>query len=265
MLTISPSKLRKCTACMYQYKLYYIDGWRPRHNKAIFAFGNVCHEVVTDSILGRFKNDPAMVFTSKWRKNLNSRLSYNNGDSFEKLMEMGTELCRQIPDKLKGITAIQDIEKQFTVKLGHIQLNGYIDFICQYKRKPTLFEIKTVRSFADHEVEMSDQLTLYSMARNIPRVGIIALLKRKTNPQIEIHTATRTAENYRDLKYKIKKAVDDITHRHYHKVNDKMTCQMCDFLPICYGTKSEVRAKLKQIDIQHHTKNIQRKRKLSFW
>jgi hypothetical protein len=45
-----------------------------------------------------------------------------------------------------------------------------------------------------------------------------------------------------------------------------MTCQMCDYIPICFGTKKEVKAKLRQIDTRQHTKKIEQKRKKSlFW
>ncbi len=67
-LRISPSKLRKLSNCMYQYKLYYMDGWRRKQDKAIFNFGHVCHEVVQQSIAQKFKHNPSKLFASKWSK-----------------------------------------------------------------------------------------------------------------------------------------------------------------------------------------------------
>lgn len=265
-MKISYSKLKKCTNCMHQYKLYYIDGWRRKYNKAIYAFGNACHKIVTDSLVNRFRIDPADAFVMQWHKYQKCKLHYNKDDSFEKFIEIGRQLCGQIPHTLKSITAICDIENHFMVRFGSIHLNGYIDFTGRYKRRQTLFEIKTVRSFADHEVDMSDQLTLYSMVRGIPQVGIVAFIKTKTDPHIEIHTGTKTKTDYINLKRKTVKAVNDILHKYYPKANNKMTCQMCDFLPICFGTKSEVKAKLRQIDIQYHTRNIrQRRKKTVIW
>ena len=265
-MRISPSKLRKISSCLYQYKLYYIDGWRRIQDKAIYRFGHVCHEVVTQSILQRFKKDPSELFSSKWGSEKKKSLHYNDTDSFDKFMSLGESLCAKIPEALSGVTKITNIEDKFEVNLSGIRLNGYVDFICKYKGKKTLLDIKTLKSVSPHEVAMSDQLTLYSMAKKVPNVGIIAMYKVKKDPRIEVITGRKTKQDYMDLQYKIKKAVSDIAHRYYPKVNNKMTCQMCDYIPICFGTKKEVKAKLRQIDTRQHTKKIEQKRKKSlFW
>lgn len=264
LINISHSKLRKITTCMYQYKLYYLDGWRRKQNKAIYAFGHTCHEVVTQSLKDRFRNDPAKMFATKWLESLNNNLYYNKSDSFDNFMDLGKALCKKIPGSLKGITSISDIENKFEAEFSGIRFNGYIDFICKYRRKKTILDIKTLKSVSPYEVDMSEQLTLYSMAKGIPHVGIIAMIKTKSDPRIMIYTGTKTKEDCIDLQRKIIKAVEDISRRYYPKASDKMTCQMCDFIPICFGTKSEVKVKLKQIDVRYHAKSIQqwRKRKI---
>ena len=264
-IRISPSKLRKISSCLYQYKLHYIDGWRRIQDKAIYRFGHVCHEVVQQSISQRYKYNPSELFTSKWCNEAKKDLYYNNSDSFDKFMDLGESLCAKIPEALKGITGISNIEDKFEVSLSGIQLNGYVDFICDYKGKKTLLDIKTLKSVSPYEVKMSDQLTLYSMAKKVPNVGIIAMYKVKKDPRIEIITGRKTKRDYIDLQYKIKKAVSDISQRYYPKANDKMTCQMCDYIPICFGTKKEVKAKLRQIDTRQHTKKIEQNRKKSLF
>jgi len=260
-MRISASKLRKLTSCMYQYKLYYLDGWRRIHDKAIYKFGHTCHSVITQSLAQRFKHNPSKLFASKWNKEAKKDLHYNDSDSFDKFMDLGESLCAKIPDALSGITGISNIESKFEVNMSGIMLNGFIDFICMYQGKKMLLDIKTLKSVSPFEVKMSDQLTMYSMANKIPNVGFIAMFKNKGNPRIEIITGRKTKQDYIDLQYKIKKAVNDIAYRHYPKANNKMTCQMCDYVPICFGTKKEVTAKLKQVDIRQHTKKIDRERK----
>lgn len=265
-IRISPSKLRKISSCLYQYKLHYIDGWRRIQDKAIYRFGHVCHEVVTQSISQRFKHNPSGLFASKWDKEINKDLHYNDNDSFDKFRDLGESLCARIPEALKGITCISDVEIKFDVGFSGIRLNGFVDFICDFKGKKTLFDIKTLKSVSPYEVKMSDQLTLYSMAKKVPNVGIIAMYKTKKDPRIEIITGKKTKKDYIDLQRKIKKAVSDISHRYYPKANDKMICQVCQLIPICYGTKKEVKAKLRQINTRQHTKKIEQKRKKSlFW
>jgi hypothetical protein len=262
-MRMSPSKLRKLTSCMYQYKLHYLDGWRRIHDKAIYRFGHVCHDIITQSLAQRFKRDPSKLFASKWNKEAKKDLHYNDSDSFDKFMDLGESLCAKIPDALCGITGISDIESKFEVNMSGIMLNGFIDFICIYEGKKTLLDIKTLKSVSPFEVKMSDQLTMYSMARGIPNVGIVAMFKNKGNPRIEIITGKKTKQNYRDLQQKIYKAVGDISRRCYPKSSNKLTCQMCDYIPICFGTKKEVKAKLKQVDIRQHTKKIEMERKKS--
>jgi CRISPR/Cas system-associated exonuclease Cas4 (RecB family) len=265
-IRISSSKLRKITSCMYQYKLYYIDGWRRIQDKAIYRFGHICHETVTRSIAEKFKHSPSKLFASKWSKEVKKDLHYNNTDSFDKFMNLGKTLCAKIPEALQGITRISNIEDKFEVGLSGIQLNGYVDFICDYKDKRTLLDIKTLKSTSPYEVKMSDQLTLYSMAKQVPNVGIIAMYKVKKDPRIEIITGRKTKQDYMDLQYKIKNAVSDIARKYYPKANNRLTCNMCDYVPICFGTKKEVKAKLRQIDTRQHTKKIEQKRKkLLFW
>jgi hypothetical protein len=263
-MRISPSKLRKISSCLYQYKLYYIDGWRRIQDKAIYRFGHVCHEVVTQSILQRFKKDPSELFSSKWGSEKKKSLHYNDTDSFDKFMSLGESLCAKIPEALSGVTKITNIEDMFEVGLSGIQLNGYVDFICKYKGRKTLLDIKTLKSVSPYEVDMSDQLTLYSMAKKVPNVGIVAMFKTK-DPRIEIITGKKTKQDYIDLQWKIKKAANDIANRYYPRINCKMTCQMCDYIPICFGTKKEVKAKLRQIDTRQHTKKIEQKRKKSLF
>ncbi len=261
---ISSSKLRKITSCLYQYKLHYIEGWRLRHDKAIFKFGHACHEVVTESIAQKFECDPSKLFVSKWGKTANETLHYNSTDSFGKLMGLGEALCAKIPEALQGITEMTDVESKFEVSLNDIDINGYIDFICKYNKKRTIIDIKTLKSVSPYEVAMSDQLTLYSMAKKIPNVGFIAMFKTK-DPRIEIITGKKTKKDYINLQHKIKKAASDISQRYYPKANDKMTCQMCDYVPICFGSKKEVEAKLKQVDVRQHTKKIEQKRQKSLF
>jgi len=264
-MRISPSKLRKLTSCMFQYKLYYIDHWRRVQDKAIYRFGHVCHSVVQQSLAQRFEKNPSKLFASQWGQETKKDLHYNSTDSFDKFMDLGESLCAKIPEALKGITRISNIEDKFEVGLSGIQLNGYVDFICKYKGKKTLLDIKTLKSVSPHEVAMSDQLTLYSMAKKVPNVGIIAMYKVKKDPRIEIITGRKTKQDYIDLQRKIKKAVSDISQRYYPKANDKMTCQMCDYTPICFQTKKEVKAKLRQIDTRQHTKQIEPMRKKSLF
>jgi CRISPR/Cas system-associated exonuclease Cas4 (RecB family) len=264
-MRISSSKLRKISSCLYQYKLYYIDGWRRINDKAIFRFGHVCHEIVTQSIAQKFKKEPSKLFQSKWKKEKEKSLHYNDSDSFDKFMSLGESLCAKIPEALSGITNITAVESEFEVDLSGIKLNGFVDFICDYKGKRTLMDIKTLKSVSPYEVKMSDQLALYSMAKQIPNVGIIAMYKTK-EPKIEVITGRKTKKDYVDLQHKIKKAVDDISYGHYPRSNSKLTCNMCDYISICFGTKKEVAAKLKQVDVKQHTKKVQQERmlKLSF-
>ena len=183
-MSISHSKLRKITTCMHQYKLYYLDGWRRKSTKAIFAFGDVCHKAVTAFLSSRQCLDTTSYFTSIWNSFKNQPLDYSKNDSFDSFMDIGLRLAEQIPDALKEITNIHSIEGQFSAYLKSVQLFGYIDFIGTYRHKEFIFEIKSLKSYPRYEVEMSDQLTFYSMVKRLPDVAMISLIKTKKDPHV---------------------------------------------------------------------------------
>lgn len=244
-MLISYSKWDKFRTCPYKFKLHYIDGWRLKRTKAIYAFGDCCHEAITGSL--KFNKDPVAIFTKMWNKQQGCDLDYSDNDSLNKLTEIGKVLMARAVDKLKEVQNVSHIEEYFKVPFvdGH-ELEGYVDFVGDFKGTPTIFDIKSGKSFTDFEAKLSEQLTFYSTALGIRKVALITLSKTKTNPTVKILASTRPAARIDDFR---KILLMDILRLEnvslpLPKANNKTICQMCDFKAICFGTKREVDAKL---------------------
>lgn len=246
-MLISYSKWDKFRTCPYKFKLHYIDGWRLRRPKAIYAFGDCCHEATTGFL--KSGKDPVAIFTRLWNKQQDRELDYNNGDSFKNFTEIGKVLMARAVDKLKEIQNVSHVEAYFKVPFegGH-ELEGYVDFIGDLKGAPTIFDIKSGKSFTDFEAKLSEQLTFYATALGIKNVALITLGKTKTNPTVKILTSTRPISRIDDFKRGLRADITRIELSGtngviFQKANNKTICQMCDFKVICWGTKREVDAR----------------------
>lgn len=247
-MLISYSKWDKFRACPYKYKLYYIDGWRPKHPKAIYAFGHCCHEAITGYL--ESNKDPVAIFTRLWNKQQSSNLEYGDSDSFNKLAEIGKVLMARAVDKLREIQNIAHVEGYFKVPFGggH-ELEGYVDFVGDLRGVRTIFDIKTGKSFTDFEAKLSEQLTFYATALDIKNVALITLSKTKSDPTVKILTSTRPVSRIDDFKKGLCVDIARIESSGtngviFQKANNRTICQMCDFKAICFGTKKEIDARL---------------------
>ena len=244
-MRISYSKWDKFRTCPYKYKLHYIDGWRLKRTKAIYAFGDCCHEAITGSL--KFGLDPVSIFTNLWNEQQDCDLDYGNDDSFNKLTEIGKVLMARTVDKLKVIQNVSHVEEYFKMPFeGRHELEGYVDFIGDLKGVLTIFDIKSGKSFTDFEAKLSEQLTFYATALGIKNVALITLSKTKTNPAVKILTSMRPVTRIDDFR---KTLLMDILRLEnlklpFTKANNKTICQMCDFKAICFGTKREIDARL---------------------
>lgn len=247
-MLISYSKWDKFRTCPYKYKLHYIDGWRLKRPKAIYAFGDCCHEAITGSL--KFGRDPVAIFTKLWNKQQVRDLEYSDNDSFNKLTEIGKVLMARTVDRLKEIQNVSHVEKYFKVPFegGH-ELEGYVDFVGDLKGVRTIFDIKSGKSFTDFEAKLNEQLTFYATALGVKNVALITLNKTKSNPAVKILASTRPVSRIDDFKRGLCADIARIESSGtngviFQRVNSKTICQMCDFKTICFGTKREVDAKL---------------------
>lgn len=252
-MLISYSKWDKFRTCPYKYKLHYIDNWRPNDKKAIYAFGHCCHGAITHLLYHR--GDPVKAFMDLWAAQ--GVLEYSKGDSAPRFREIGQVLMARASEKLKRVQEVANIEAYFRMPFGKHELEGYVDFTGVLDGKQTIFDIKTLKSCTDYEVRLSEQLTFYATALNIHNVGFITLTKTQ-NPAVDILVSTRTKKRIEEFKnillWNIQQIEELYGRGFFPKANHKLTCQMCDFRPICFGTKKEVGERLHMAaEPDHHT------------
>src|SRR5438105_4184205 len=85
---LSHSRIQKYLTCPEQYRLHYIEGYRPKYEAASLAFGIVVHRALAEMF--RHGNDPVVEFEKEWDKYAHFELRYSQRDSWHRLNDIGT-------------------------------------------------------------------------------------------------------------------------------------------------------------------------------
>ncbi len=231
---LSHSRINRYLLCPEQYRLYYIEGMRPRFYSASLVFGQTVHQAL--SSLFKTGANPMETFTTLWHDSRPFELRYSARESWEKLRETGRELLAKfVLEEIPRISAVSGSEKPFEFGITDIEspFVGVIDLVAVVDGKKTVVDFKTSGStYAEHEARLSDQLTAYQLAEPDAEQMALCVLVKTKEPKIEWHICGRNPDDLLDYLAKAKYVAREITSERFFK-RPGMWCSWCDFLPVC--------------------------------
>jgi len=244
---LSHSQVNRYLVCPEQYRLYYVEGLRPKHPSANLVFGRVVHEALAALFQGG--RDPVEIFLEKWRAVEEAELDYGTRDSWEKLKETGENLLQKFhEEELPKIEQVHAVEERFELDVTSLDMPviGIVDLIADVEGERMVVDFKTSGSrYAEHEAEMSDQLTSYQLRHPEAKVALCVLVKTKT-PNIEWQVAKRSAERLAEYLEKADHVAREISAGRFYK-RPGMWCKWCDYLGVCLGEDGAVEENLVEI------------------
>lgn len=245
---LSHSRLSRYLLCPEQYRLYYVEGLRPKRPSGAMAFGQVVHEAL--AALLQNQEDPVQVFLDAWKGVKDAELSYAQRDSWESLNETGEKLLRKFLDEeLPKIERIHAVEESFRLDVTSLDVPivGIIDLVADIEGALTVVDFKTSGStYAEHEAQMSDQLTAYQLAEPSAEQAALCVLVKTKTPRIEWQATRRSSADFREFLAKAAHVGHEITAGRFYK-RPGMWCKWCDYLPVCLRDRALTAETLVQI------------------
>ncbi len=233
---LSHSQIEKYLLCPEQYRLYYVEGLRPRVVSAGLIFGKLIHEALARYF--RTREDPATWFHGEWDDLKDFPMAYGARESWEKLGLAGQGLLETfVEEDAPKLQKVRKVECPFSLSITDldIPLVGVIDLVADLDGIPTVVDFKTTGSGYDgHEAVMSDQLTAYHLAEPSVAQGALCVLVKTKEPRIEWHVTSRTGPQLIEYLDKVGIVAREIAAGRFYKRPGKW-CAWCDFLPVCLG------------------------------
>ena len=182
--------------------------------------------------------NPVESFLERWKAVKDTRLTYRDRESWEKLHAAGQALLEKfLREDAPRLSEIQAAERGFTLDITDLDLPfvGIIDLVAALDGKRTLVDFKTATSAYDpHEALLSDQLTAYQLAEpDAEQVALCVLIKTKT-PRIEWLITRRSADQLVEYLTKARFVAHEIKQGRFYKRTGKW-CTWCEYLPVCTG------------------------------
>lgn len=233
---LSHSQIDRYLLCPEQYRLYYVEGLRPRFPSANLLFGKFIHQALAHFF--RTRESPVTWFHDEWDDVKDLPMTYGSRESWEKLALTGQSLLETfVEEDAPKLKNIRKVEHPFSLNISGLELPlvGVIDLVAELDGRPTVVDFKTSGSGYDgHEAAMSDQLTAYQLAE--PAVAQVALcvLVKTREPRIEWHVTGRSGAQLMEYLAKLGFVAREIAAGHFYKRPGKW-CAWCDFLPVCLG------------------------------
>lgn len=191
---LSHARVQRYLHCPEQYRLYYIEGLRPRVPSASLVFGQITHQALAHLFRGR--GDAVRFFIDSWQGARDLELAYGRSESWDKLKATGEQLLTHfVTEELPRISDVRTVEEPFTLDVTSLDLPfvGVIDLVASLDGQTTVIDFKTSRSrYSEHEAVMSDQLSAYHLAEPEAEHSALCVLVKTKDPQIEWHPATRS-------------------------------------------------------------------------
>jgi CRISPR/Cas system-associated exonuclease Cas4 (RecB family) len=245
---LSFSRLNRYLHCPEQYKLYYVEGLRPRVPAANLVFGQMIHEALAE--LFRSGVDPVATFTESWNATRDVPLTYSTRDSWDRLLTVGTALLeRFVAEALPKLSAIEAIEAPFQLDVTNLDLPlvGVIDLVAALDGRRTVIDFKTSASaYGAHEVALSDQLTAYQLAEPAAEAAALCVLVKTKDPKIEWHLTHRTGPQFTAFLSKARLVGEQIAAGAFY-TRPGTWCAWCDFQPVCTGNEQKARETLVRV------------------
>lgn len=242
---LSYSRISKYLLCPYQYKLYYVDGLRPKVPSASLCFGQIVHQALAHLFAGN--GDPVHFFKEEWLRMQEAELSYVYRESWDKLAERGVILLQGfVSQELPKLGRIIASERSFELAISNLDTPfvGVIDLIAEMDRKRTVIDFKTAsQAYEEHEVLLSDQLSAYALAEPDAEQFALCVFVKTKEPRIDWYFAARSGDQLTEFLSKASIIGQDIEASRFYQRPGKQ-CGWCDFLPVCMNDTAAIERSL---------------------
>jgi RecB family exonuclease len=233
---LSFTRIDRYLECPEQYRLYYLEGLRPKEPSANLAFGQAIHQSL--AFLFATQGDPVAFFTKIWGEVEHAPIRYSGRATWNGLWLTGQALLKKFVDEeLPRLGTVMASERSFELSIPNVDVPfiGVIDLVARRDGKLMLADFKTSSSsYASHEVGLSDQLTAYSLAEPEAQEAALCVFVKTKEPRIEWYLSTRNGTQLTEFLRKAEYVAREIKARHFYK-RPGTWCSWCDFLPICLG------------------------------
>jgi CRISPR/Cas system-associated exonuclease Cas4 (RecB family) len=231
---LSHSRVNRYLMCPEQYRRYYVENLRPAVKAASLEFGQAIHQS-----LARFyqhQESPIKVFLEIWDSWREKELRYSYRESWDKLRERGHALLAQFQlRKQPALSCVEASEQKFELTISNLDVSfvGVIDLMARVDGVVSLIDFKTSSSaYQDHEVELSDQLTAYQLAKPEAHQSVFCVFVKTKEPRIDWYYSRRPPEQLTEYLEKVSQVGRLIQNQVFFKRPGKW-CAYCDYLPVC--------------------------------
>lgn len=246
---ITGSEIRAHAQCPYMFDLRYHQGIVPAVKRSSEVFGSYMHLTINKYLKGEVGN-PKGFFASIWDKQ-KEFLVYPNREDGELLKRIGLEILEQIPEFVKTLGEVLEVEQPYEGVLpGGTLIKGTPDLIVQQGDRKVLLDWKTVFSTPFEGKEKIDpQLKVYSYLTGV-EYGAFIYIKRTAKPSIVPPTPekiTKVLPREEDVILWAEQGILMEEGPFYKNVS--FFCGMCEFLPLCAG-EPEAEVLFKKQEVQ---------------
>lgn len=245
---LSFSRIDRYLECPEQYRLYYLEGLRPKEPSASLVFGQTIHH----SLAFHFATtgDPVAFFERIWCGLEHAPIRYSGRATWNGLWTTGQALLKKFVDEeLPHLGTVMASERAFELAIPDVDVPfiGVIDLVALRDGRLMLADFKTSSSsYPDHEVALSDQLTAYSLAEPEAEEAALCVFVKTKEPRIEWYLSKRNGTQLTEFLRKAEYVAREIKSRHFYK-RPGTWCSWCDFLPICLGDTKRAEEALTRI------------------
>jgi len=246
---LSHSRVSKYLMCPEQYRLYYVENFRPKVPSASLEFGQAIHSSLASAFLeGHYA---VSEFIKRWDAVKGTKLRYPFRESWGRLRERGIALLEEfMQGHFDRLTNVQACESDFELKVSNLDVPfvGVIDLVAELDGKLTVVDFKTSGSkYQGFEAALSDQLSAYLLAEPQAQQTALCVLVKTAEPKIEWFVSNRSGADLTSYLQKVSLVGHQITGRQFYKRPGKW-CAYCDFLPICLGDHERAKETLVQAE-----------------
>lgn len=246
---LSYSRVAKYLLCPEQYRLYYVEGLRPKLQSASLEFGQAVHKALAAAFLE--DRHPVAEFTRRWDAFKGAKLRYAYRENWGKLFERGQQLLGAFQEEhFDRLLNVQACEKPFSLDVSNLDVPfiGIVDLVAHLDDKLTVVDFKTAGSkYQEYEAAMSDQLSAYLLAEPRASQAALCVLVKTATPKIEWFVTKRTGADLDAYLQKVSLVGHQIAGRRFYKRPGKW-CGQCDYLPICLGDHEQAQKTLVQVE-----------------
>jgi len=232
---LSFTRIDRYLECPEQYRLYYLEGLRPKEPSASLLFGQAIHQAL--AYFFTMNGDPGAFFAKAWEDIERMPVRYSGRATWNGLGFTGQALLKKfIDEELPRLGTVVGSERSFELAIPNVDVPfiGVIDLVA-HRGKLALVDFKTSSSsYAPHDVALSDQLTAYSLAEPEAEEAALCVFVKTKEPRIEWHLSRRGGAQLTEFLKKAEYVAREIKSQHFYK-RPGTWCSWCDFLPICLG------------------------------